>query len=133
MLHVMAGLYIFAGVMHFVVPEFYAQIIPDYLEPLGPVMLVYLSGVAEIACGVGLLIPKTRKLAAWATIALLVAVFPANLYMATANVQIEGLPSWMSQPGPIGRWMRLPFQIVFIWWAWLYTKDAPETGETAAV
>ena len=130
--YVMGGVYTFAGIMHFVAPSFYVQIIPDYLEPLGPMLLVYLSGVAEIVCGVGLFIPKTRRLAAWATIALLVAVFPANLYMATHNVQIQGLPSWMEQPGTVGRWMRLPFQAVFIWWAWLFTKPDRAAGTSAA-
>lgn len=126
-LYVMAGIYIFAGIMHFIIPDIYVQIIPDYLEPLGPVLLVYLSGVAEIACGAGLIFPRTRRLAAWGTIALLLAVFPANIYMATHNVQITGLPEWLPQPGPVGRWLRLPFQTAFIWWAWLYTRPGPDT------
>ena len=117
LLYVMAAFYIFAGVYHFRAPEFYTAIMPPYLP--WHLELVYLSGVAEILCGVGLLIPRTRVLAAWATIALLVAVFPANVHVALNNVvmpgRTEGLGIW--------NWVRLPFQFLFIAWAWWYTRD----------
>jgi uncharacterized membrane protein len=117
LLYAMAAFYIFAGVNHFRVPEFYVAIMPPYLPwHLG---LVQLSGAAEILCGVGLLVPQTRVFAAWATIALLVAVFPANLHVALNNVpmagQTEGLGIW--------NWVRLPFQLVLIAWAWWYTRE----------
>ena len=122
LLYVMAAFYIFAGVNHFRVPEFYRQIMPPYLP--WHLELVLLSGIAEIVCGIGLLIPRTRKLAAWATIALLIAVFPANIHVAVNNVpmlgETEGLGIW--------NWVRLPFQFLFIAWAWWYTRD----GEAAA-
>ena len=88
-----------------------------------PELLNVISGLAEIVLGVFLLDPRTRALAAWGTIALLVAVFPANVYAATANVGADG-------PGTgagVGNWIRLPFQIVFIAWAWWYT--GPETAD----
>lgn len=117
LLYVMAAFYIFAGVNHFRAPEFYTAIMPPYLP--WHLELVYLSGVAEILCGVGLLIPRTRVLAAWATIALLVAVFPANIHVALNNVvmpgRTEGLGIW--------NWVRLPFQFLFVAWAWWYTRD----------
>jgi uncharacterized membrane protein len=117
LLYFMAAFYVFAGVNHFRVPEFYVAIMPPYLP--WHLELVYLSGVAEIMCGIGLLIPRTRVLAAWATIALLIAVFPANIHVAVNNVvmpgQTEGLGIW--------NWVRLPFQFLFIAWAWWYTRD----------
>lgn len=117
-------LFVAAGVFHFIVPELYAQIVPDYLP--AHLLLVYLSGLAEIGLGVAVLIERTRRLAAWGLVALLVAVFPANIYMAMHQVQIQGLPEWMSQPSPAALWLRLPFQGVFLLWAWWYTRDFSE-------
>jgi uncharacterized membrane protein len=117
LLYVMAAFYIFAGVNHFRVPEFYVAIMPPYLP--WHLELVYISGIAEIVCGIGLLIPRTRVLAAWATIALLLAIFPANIHVALNNVvmpgRTEGLGIW--------NWVRLPFQFLFIAWAWWYARD----------
>jgi uncharacterized membrane protein len=121
LLYVMAAFYVFAGYNHLANPEFYLAIMPPNLPE--PELLNILSGLAEIVLGVFLLDPRTRALAAWGTIALLVAVFPANVYAATANVGADG-------PGTgagLGNWIRLPFQIVFIAWAWWYTL--PETGD----
>ena len=87
LLYVMGPLYVVAGVLHFVAPELYAQIIPPFLP--APLALVYLSGVAEIAVGIGVLIPRTRHYAAWATIALLVAIFPAHIYLATSMIAVD--------------------------------------------
>ena len=117
LLYVMGPLYVVAGVLHFVVPELYAQIIPPFLP--APLALVYLSGVAEIAVGIGVLIPRTRRYAAWATIALLIAIFPANVYMATSMVVVDGIGG--NDPSPLIRWGRLPLQGVLILWAYWYT------------
>lgn len=119
LLYVMGVLYAVAGVLHFVVPELYVQIVPPML-PAG-LALVYLSGLAEIAVGVGVLLPRTRQYAAWATIALLVAIFPANVYMATAGVAIEGAPGG-GDPSALVRWGRLPLQGVLVLWAYWYTQ-----------
>ena len=116
LLYAMAAFYVAAGVMHFARPEFYVAIMPPYLP--WHLELVYLSGVAEILCGVGLLIPQTRVLAAWATIALLIAVFPANLHQAMNDVPMPGSNESLG----IGRWIRFPFQLVLIVWAWWYTR-----------
>jgi uncharacterized membrane protein len=110
-----------AGVMHFVAPTFYAQIVPP---PLPATLIVALSGFAEIALGVGLAFEPTRRAAAWGTVALLVAVFPANVYMAVSGVQLTELPSWMSQPTTAARYARLPVQLVFLAWAWVVTRRA---------
>lgn len=126
LLYLMAAFYVFAGVNHFLNPGFYLPMMPAYVP--WHLELVYLSGVAEIVCGLGLLVPITRPLAAWATILLLIAVFPANLHIALNNIPIggrsEGLGLW--------NWPRLPIQGLLIWWAWWYTGDdevsPPEAG-----
>ena len=119
LLYVMGPLYVVAGAMHFVVPALYVQIVPPVLP--APLALVYLSGIVEIAVGIGLLLPRTRRLAAWATVALLVAIFPANVYMATHGVVIEGAPGG-GDPSALVRWGRLPLQGVLILWAYWYTR-----------
>lgn len=115
--YVMGALYIVAGLLHFVVPSLYVQIVPPILP--APLALVYLSGLAEVGVGVGVLVPRTRRYAAWATIALLVAIFPANVYMAVSMVAVEGLPG--GDPSPLVRWARLPLQGVLLLWAYWYT------------
>lgn len=122
LLWVMAIFYILAGVMHFVAPEFYLQIMPPYMP--WHLELVYVSGLIEIALGVLLLVPATRVAAAWGIVLLLIAIFPANLHAATANVQFAHRPSWMSQPTPAQHWMRLPMQLVLIAWAWWFTRPS---------
>jgi|1185.fasta_scaffold07235_2 uncharacterized membrane protein len=102
--------FVFAGIMHFVVPRQYAAIVPDWL-PADRRTIVYASGVAEIAGGAGVLHSRTRVAAAWWSVATLVAVFPANVHMAVH-------PDRYSVPG--GRWSlyaRLPVQAVFVAWA----------------
>jgi uncharacterized membrane protein len=123
LLFVMAPAYVVAGVLHFLLPELYVQIIPPVLP--APLALVYLSGLAEIAVGIGLLLPRTRRLAAWATVALLVAIFPANVYMATHGVVIEGMPGG-GDPSAAVRWGRLPLQAVLILWALWYTRPSTD-------
>lgn len=124
LLLVMAAGYVLAGVMHFVAPKQYAQIIPPSLPR--PELLVYLSGIAEVGLGLGLLFRRTRRVAAWGVVGLLVAVFPANVYMATHDVIIEGAPEAIRDPSDTARWIRLPLQVVLILWAWWYTQDPPE-------
>jgi uncharacterized membrane protein len=116
--------YVVAGVLHFIVPELYVQIIPPILP--AALTLVYLSGIAEIAVGIGLVIPHTRQYAAWATVALLIAIFPANIYMATSGVVIQGMPGG-GDPSELVRWGRLPLQGALILWALWYTNPLHET------
>jgi uncharacterized membrane protein len=123
LLYLMGPAYVVAGVLHFVVPELYVQIVPPVFP--AALALVYLSGLAEIAVGIGVLIPRTRRQAAWATVALLVAIFPANVYMATHGVVIEGMPGG-GDPSDLARWGRLPLQGVLILWALWYTQ--PQSG-----
>ena len=116
LLWVMAASYMLAGFNHLLNPEFYLPIIPPGLP--NPEWLNLLSGLAEIVLGVFVLEPRVRFLAAWGIIALLIAVFPANVYMALENVGPEG-PG--TGPGAVA-WVRLPFQALFIVWAWWYTR-----------
>ncbi len=112
-LYLMAALYIFAGVMHFVDPEFFLKIVPPYLP--FHLALVYLSGVAEIILGIALLIPRTRQLAAWGVIVLLIAVFPANVYHYTSGGAGMAIPESMLI-------LRLFIQGLLVAWAWVYTR-----------
>ncbi len=120
----LAAVLLGAGVMHFVDPWFFVQIMPPYLPWHWEA--VYVSGVIEIVLGIGLLIPATSRFAAWGAIALFIAVFPANLHMAMANVQFDPPPP-MGQPTQTAAWMRLPMQLVLIAWAYWLTRE-PERG-----
>ena len=105
----LAGLFLTTGTLHFLRPELFLKIVPPRLPwPLG---LVYLTGFLELAGGAGLLIPRFRTAAAYGLIALLIAVFPANIYMAVAQVKFGG---FLAQP--LYHWVRLPFQGVLIAW-----------------
>ena len=118
LLWVMAGCYVVAGFNHLMNPDFYLAIMPPGLP--SPEWLNVVSGLAEIVLGVFLLEPRVRALAAWGIIALLIAVFPANVYVATANV---GLPDGAPGTGnALLNWLRLPFQGLFVAWAWWYTR-----------
>ncbi len=110
----MGALYISAGVTHFIATSLYAKIVPPLLPE--PRLLVQVSGVAEILGGVGVLVPATRKPAAWGLIALLVAVLPANVHMALDHERWPLIPQWML-------WARLPLQLPLLAWAWVYTKS----------
>src|SRR4051795_10844349 len=96
----LAALFVVAGGGHFVAPDVYMRIMPPYLPMHRP--LVLLSGVIEIALGILLLVPMTSRLAAWGLIALLIAVFPANLHVYR-HQELFPLP-------PLLHWLRLPMQ-----------------------
>lgn len=112
-LYLMAVLYIIAGLNHFRNPGMYIRIIPPYFS--NPKLLNTLSGATEIILGILLLIPSTSPFAAWGIIALLIAVFPANLFMYRKK---KGSFSWLK----FILLIRLPLQIVLIVWAYLYTR-----------
>jgi uncharacterized membrane protein len=101
--------FVFAGVMHFVIPKTYRRIMPPYVPAHMP--MVYASGVAEIAGGAGLMLPRHRRVAGWWLIATLLAVLPANVHMALHADEFHKVPG-----GKPVLWARLPFQGVFIAW-----------------
>jgi uncharacterized membrane protein len=109
--------FVFAGAMHFVVPRTYEAIVPDYLPAHKE--LVQASGVAEIAGGLGVMHPRTRRLASWWSVATLIAVFPANLHMAL-NPDKYKVPG-----GRTALYLRLPVQLLFIAWALAAGRKLP--------
>jgi uncharacterized membrane protein len=100
----------FAGLMHFVSPGFFDEIVPPWLPP-SERFWTYVSGVAELVVGPMLLVPRWRRAGAWAAIALLIGVYPANLYMAW-DWRDRGASEQVVSYG------RLPLQIVMIWLVW---------------
>jgi len=104
--------FIVGGALHFIRPDAYMKIMPPYLPCHRA--LVVLSGAAEVGLGALLLIPRVQALAAWGLIALLIAIFPANIYLYQHQ---EILPA-----SPILHLLRLPLQGVLIFWAWIYTR-----------
>lgn len=112
---VLAVFMVAAGTNHFVASDAYVAMVPSVLP--AHLLLVQISGVAGIAGGIGLVLPPTRRLAAWGLIALFIAVFPANINMAVNHLPLGGraIPAW-------ALWARLPVQLVLIGWAALYTR-----------
>lgn len=108
----MALLYFLAGINHFRTPRAYIKIIPPFFS--NPKLINTASGIAEIASAVFLCIPQTSAFAAWGIIFLLVAIFPANIYMYTNTEASLGFPKW-------ARLIRLPLQVFLILWAYQYT------------
>jgi uncharacterized membrane protein len=115
----LAGFFTFAGTMHFVIPRSYEAIMPPSLPRHREAVI--LSGVAEIAGGAAVLARPTRRVARWWLLALLLAVFPANVHMAINPEQVRGLdlkriPRW-------ALWARLPLQPLAMLWVWRATHD----------
>ena len=101
------------GIMHFTRASFFERIVPPILP--APLTIVYVSGVIEILLGLLLLIPQTRVYGAWGLVALFIAVYPANIYHTYLASGIGGKELVISI-------IRLPFQFLFIAWAYWYTK-----------
>jgi uncharacterized membrane protein len=108
-------IFIGAGINHFAIPRHYERIVPPSLKGRAQ-SVVAVSGVAEVAGGLGVLLPWTRRPAGLGLIALLAAVFPANLYMARTPEQFRKIPRW-------ALYARLPLQPLMMWWAWRATKS----------
>ena len=114
---------VLAGASHFFADGVYLKIYPPLLPY--PATMVYLTGVAEILGGIGLLVPQFSKAAAWGFVILYIAVYPANINMAVNHIQIDNIPN--------GDWfqaIRLPFQFVLIAWAWWLTRSDSDLVET---
>ena len=113
----LAALFVTAGIFHFVRPAVFERVVPPFLP--FPRMIVYISGIAEILGGLALLVPPLRTFAGLWLIALLIAVFPANIYMALAPERAGfGI-------APVWLWLRLPAQLLLIaavWWATLRAR-----------
>jgi uncharacterized membrane protein len=107
--------FIAAGINHFATPRHYERIVPPSLKGRAR-SVVAVSGVAEAAGGLGVLLPWTRRPAGLGLIALLAAVFPANLYMARKPEDFTKIPRW-------ALYARLPLQPLMMWWAWTATRS----------
>ena len=114
----MSIFYINVGIMHFTDSDWFLHIIPPFLSLIG-LELVYISGVFEILFGIMLLIPNTRKLASYGLILLLIAVYPANLYLAFYEEpqKLIGISAFAAS------WVRLPIQFIFLGLAYWHAKD----------
>lgn len=104
---ILALFFVAAGVNHFLSPTVYMELMPPYLA--WHVELIYVSGIAEIALGTGVLFPRFRQPAGWGLIALLIAVFPANIHAALHG--FRSVPCWIL-------WARLPIQLVLMTWVY---------------
>lgn len=117
-LYLMVFLYVLAGVNHFISPDSYLPLIPYYLP--NHELINILAGIAEIILGVGLLILKTRIIAAWGVILMLIAFIPSHVYFIQIGSCVEGgicTPQWVG-------WLRLlVIHPILLAWAWMYTKD----------
>jgi len=120
LLWLMSMFYAGAGVMHFVHPEYYMPMMPPWLP--AHAFLVWLSGVAELVFGILVVDHKVRRWAAWGLILTLIAIFPANLHIALNDIPVFGA----AEGAGVMNWVRLPFQAVFIAWAWWYTLPDPD-------
>ncbi|WP_425638899.1 DoxX family protein [Algoriphagus yeomjeoni] len=116
-LYIMAIFYILAGLNHFINPEGYMRLIPEYLP--NHFLLNLMAGICEVSFGIGLLIPKARPLASWGIIIMLIAFIPTHVYFIQLNSCVENglcLPPWTG-------WFRLVIiHPLLIYWAYLYTS-----------
>lgn len=110
-LYIMAGIYILAGLMHFIRPKMYMRIMPNYLP--NHKALVYLSGLAEIFLGVGLCIPELKVVSIYGIIAMLAVFLLVHFYMLANEKASGGIPKWILI-------LRLPLQFGLMYWAWMY-------------
>lgn len=110
-LYIMAGIYILAGVLHFIRPKMYMRIMPRYL-PYHKA-LVMLSGLAEIVLGIGLCIPATKAFSIYAIIAMLTVFLLVHFYMLSSEKASAGIPKWILI-------LRIPLQFGLMYWAWMY-------------
>lgn len=112
--------FVFSGSLHFVIPEFYYSMMPPFI-PFKEFFIV-LTGIAEIVFGVGILVPAVQRRSGMSMIALLIAIFPANIYVAIAQPTLMNL-----EYSPESMWLRLllqPLFIVWVWWVSVRNTDA---------
>jgi uncharacterized membrane protein len=112
-----AAFFVCAGANHFAKPAFYRNIVPPGFP--SPSLLVAISGICEIIGGVGLLVRPLRRAAGWGLIALLIAVFPANIHMAQHPESFH-IARWLL-------WVRLPLQFLLIVWVWYISREGSPT------
>ncbi len=112
-LYLMAAIYIFAGMMHFIKPKVYLRIMPRYLP--NPKLLVSLSGAVEIMLGIGLCFPSTKNIAISGIIAMLMVFLLVHFYMLSGKKAGAGIPQWVLL-------LRIPLQFGLMYWAYWYLQ-----------
>ena len=112
-LYLMAGMYVFAGIMHFLKPSAYMRIMPRYLPSHKE--LVYLSGLSEIILGIALCIPLLKNTAIICIIGMLTVFLPVHFYMLTGKKAASGIPKWLLI-------LRIPLQFGLMYWAYFYLQ-----------
>ena len=120
LLALMAAFYVMGGVNHFLNPDFYLEIMPPYIPAHGT--MVALSGVAEILLGVLVMVPATRRWAAWGIVLMLIAFLPVHVHMLVNNhLYAEVSTAFL--------WARFPLQALLILWAWFYTLGSASSED----
>ena len=112
-LYVMATLYTFAGIMHFIKPKVYLRVMPKYIP--NPKLMVALSGIAEIILGIALCIPQLKTLSIYGIIAMLVVFLIVHFYMLSGENPSAGIPKWLLI-------LRIPLQFGLMYWAYQYLQ-----------
>ena len=105
--------YVVAGFAHFLRPEMYVRVMPSYIP--WALAMVYISGVAEVLGGIGVLVPRTRIFAAWGLVLMLISFLPVHVNMCLHPSRFPEVPLWVI-------WLRLPLQLPLIVWAWWYAR-----------
>ena len=118
MKYLLGIMFVTLGINHFINPDFYVNIMPPYLP--WHLELVYLSGFFEAAFGILVMVPRFTRIAAWGLIAVVIAVFPANIHMAVNSHLYPDI-------SPIFLWIRLPLQLIFIAWPYWFTRPDAQT------
>lgn len=112
-LYLMAAVYIFAGIMHFIKPKAYLRIMPRYIPQSK--LMVSLSGIAEILLGIGLCVPALKNLSIYGIIAMLIVFLLVHIYMLSGEKASAGIPKWILI-------LRLPLQFGLMYWAYWYLQ-----------
>ena len=108
-----AAAFLFFGVGHYAQTDAMVQMLPEFVPPRRP--LIFATGLLEFAIALGIVLPRTRGLAGWAAIAVLILFFPSNIYAAINQTGMGG-----HQWGPVYLWIRAPLQALLIGWAWCF-------------
>ena len=108
--------FVFAGISHFIFPGTFIKLMPPFIP--APLLMVYVSGVFEMLGGIGLIVSKTKRFASYGLILLLLAVYPANIYVAWENIQLGGFMNDSAY-----QWFRVILQIPLIIWVWWTARE----------
>lgn len=112
-LYLLSGIFIIAGILHFLKPKIYLRIMPRYLP--AHFSLVYISGAAEVLLGAGLLFPETRNIAIFGLLLMLLVFLLVHFYMLSSPKAGAGFPVW-------ALWLRIPVQFLLMGWVAYYLQ-----------